>query len=108
MDENLPYEAEPIDLRGDCDCSQDGCVKAGYRYAEISVPIELKPNTTLGEVVVECCGEPDIDCCEAGNADCCEITVTQKVSIKIPVYYQVLACMGDSKIDCDCGTPCCQ
>ncbi|MGN1443392.1 MAG: hypothetical protein ACI4XE_06035, partial [Acutalibacteraceae bacterium] len=94
-------------LREECDCTQDSCVKAGYRYAEISVPIELKPNTALGEVVVECCGEPDIDCCEDKNAERCEITVTQKVSIKIPIYYQVAACMGDSTIDCDCDTYCC-
>ncbi|MGN1194129.1 MAG: hypothetical protein ACI4SB_01450 [Acutalibacteraceae bacterium] len=108
MAENLPYAEEQLILSDGCDCAQDGCVKTGYHYADISVPIELKPNTTLGEVVVECCGEPAVDCCEDKNADCCEVTVTQKVSIKIPLYYQVVACMGESTINCDCDTPCCQ
>lgn len=106
MAENLPYETEPMLLDDDCDCSHDGCVKSGYHYADISVPIELKPNTALGEVVVECCGEPDVDCCEDQDGDRCEITVTQKVSIRIPLYYQVVACLGDSRIDCDRGSGC--
>ena len=107
MAENVPYGEEQDILRDECDCTQDSCVKAGYHYAEISVPIELKPDTALGEVVVECCGEPDIDCCERKSADCCEVTVTHQVSIKIPIYYQVVACMGDSTINCDCDTCCC-
>lgn len=41
-------------------CNQDGCAKIGHQYANISIPIELKPETTVGEIEVKCCGEPSV------------------------------------------------
>ncbi len=105
MDKNDHYEPE-YGKDYDCDCTQDECIKVGYHYASISVPIELTPSTTLGDVVVECCGEPIVECCEAKCDKKCEVTITQKVSIKIPVCYQVKACMGETK--CDCEDNCCK
>lgn len=63
---------------------------------------------SIGEVTVECCGEPCVNCRECDCGDACEIVVTQKVNIRIPVHYQVTACMGDSTMNCDCGGSCCQ
>ena len=91
-----------------CGCKQDGCEKVGYQYADISVPVELKSDASIGEVTVECCGEPCVNCRECDCGDACEIVVTQKVNIRIPVHYQVTACMGDSTMNCDCGGSCCQ
>lgn len=89
-------------------CPEDGCVKTGYHYVDVSVPLELKPRAELGEVEAECSGEPSVECREGRSGDSCRITITQKISIKIPIHYQVTACMGESSIDCDGDSPCCQ
>ena len=102
-----PYRSEADPSPATCGCLEDACVKTGYHYADISVPIELKPSATLGAVVVECCGEPAVTCRDDDCGNTCEVTITQKVSIQIPIHYQVAACMGESSIDCDCDTSCC-
>jgi hypothetical protein len=91
-----------------CECPQDACVKTGYHYADISVPVELKSNATIGDVEVECCDEPTADCRQGKCGNTCEITVRQKVSVKIPICYQVVACMGESSIHCDDCPGCCE
>lgn len=83
-------------------------MKTVYHYADISVPLELKPHTTLCDMTVECCGEPTVDCRESKSGNACEITLTQKVNIKIPIRYQITACMGETVINCDGEAPCCQ
>lgn len=108
MELTTPFEAEPMPSPEACDCPQDGCVKTGYHYADIRVPLELKPHTALGDMSVECCGEPTVDCRERKSDNTCEVTITQKVNIKIPIRYQVTACMGESVMNCDGETPCCQ
>ncbi|MGN0570968.1 MAG: hypothetical protein ACI4K9_02160 [Candidatus Fimenecus sp.] len=100
--------AEQSTMPEACDCTKDGCTKTGYHYADISVPLELKPNTTLGDVEVECCGEPSVDCRKREGGNTCVVTVTQKVNLKIPIRYQVTACMGETAMDCGGETPCCQ
>ena len=45
---------------------------------------------------------------ESGCTNTCTVNVTQKVNIKIPISYQVSACMGDPVIGCDGESPCCQ
>lgn len=37
----------------DTDCSGDGCLRTGYQYAEISLPIEIEPGTKLGDIKTE-------------------------------------------------------
>ena len=108
MGPNTTYEAQQEFVKTAFNCPEDACVKTGYQYADISVPMELKPSATLGDIIMECCGEPDVDCRESKCGDSCEITITQKVSIKIPVHYQVSACVGNSTINCICDASCCQ
>lgn len=82
------------------------CAKIGLQYADISVPITLKPDAAIGRIEMKCCGEPTVTCVEDNGANTCEIVITQKVSIKIPVQYSVVACVGESSIDCEHG--CCK
>lgn len=86
---------------------KDGCKKTGYQYADISVPIDLKPNATIGEIKSECCGEPSVYCKENHKGNSCEITITQKILIKIPVDFNVIACVGEEEISCGNDDPCC-
>ncbi|MGN0517895.1 MAG: hypothetical protein ACI4II_04135 [Acutalibacteraceae bacterium] len=92
----------------ECKCPKDECVKNCYHYADISVPIEMKPNAKLGDVSIECCGEPSVECCENKCGYTCEITVKQKISIRIPIRYEVDVNMDESAINCDNGVSCCK
>lgn len=83
-----------------CSCTQDGCTKTGHQYADISIPVELKPKTTVGEVEVKCCGEPSVVCEESKCSNVCKVVITQKISINIPIHYQITACTGESTIEC--------
>lgn len=106
MPYNTPYQPEepaPGDL---CGCQQDGCEKTGYQYADISFPVELKPDADIGKITVECCGEPMVDCSERECASSSELIITQRVNIKIPVHFQVTACMGETYISCG-NNDCC-
>lgn len=87
-----------------CDCSDsDGCEKVGYQYADICVPVEIKPDAEIGRIETECCGEPDISC-KQNREDCtCEVRIVQKICIKIPIRYSVEACKGESTIHCVCS-----
>lgn len=88
-------ESVPFDLP-----FKGGCKKTGYQYADISVPIDLKPNATIGDIKSECCGEPCVYCKENHTGTSCEITITQKILIKIPVEFNVIACVGEEQIAC--------
>ncbi|MBQ7033946.1 MAG: hypothetical protein IJN25_09865 [Clostridia bacterium] len=83
-------------------CSKDDCVKTEHQKADVSVPIQLKPKATIGDIVMECCDEPEVKCHEDKHKNVCEVIVTQKVCIKIPIRYQISACAGESFIKFDC------
>lgn len=86
---------------GGCDDGRDGCTIVNYQYANISVPVEVKPETTTGDITVECCDEPMVECCtnECGNG--LDIVITQKVCIKIPIRYQIESSVGEERICCE-------
>lgn len=99
----MAYESAYLpEQTGNCPCSKDGCEKIGYQYADICIPIDLKPDAALGNVTVECCGEPCLECLEHSGQNACKVIVTQKVNVRIPIRCQVTACMGESTINCDC------
>lgn len=83
-----------------CECSQDECIKIGYQYMDVSVPIRLNPRTSLDKVEIECCGEPTVSCQESCCNNTVEAVVTQRVRVKFPIHYTVTACMGESVLDC--------
>ena len=85
-----------------CKCSS--CSATGYQYADISIPIEICPDISIGQIETECCGAPTIVCCEY-NCCYCEVILNQKICIKIPVKYNVTAIAGESCICCDCNPP---
>lgn len=106
MPENHESSPEVLCESFDPPCKEI-CKKIGYQYADISVPIELKPNATIGCIESECCGEPSVYCKENYTGNSCEITVTQKILIKIPVEFNVIACVGEEQISCGDDDPCC-
>ena len=103
-DHLLPEEAEKSKP---CECpTLCGCEKIGYQYLDISVPIEVSPNVTVGQIEAECCGEPSVCCKENSAGSTCEITVTQRISLSLPIRYGITACKGGNKINCACSESC--
>ncbi|MGN1201949.1 MAG: hypothetical protein ACI4RF_01530 [Eubacterium sp.] len=97
---DIPYRSVKEIIGNECGCEKDGCLKTSYHYADISVPIELKPKATLGKTVVECCGEPTVECSKKQCGNTCEVIVKQNISIRMPIYYEVDVSMGETSIDC--------
>ena len=96
----------PCDCR-ESSCKDGNCKQTGYQYADISLPITLKPNVSLCDIEIECCGEPVVTCQKVPCNDMLHINVIQKVCVKIPLNYAVTACFDENNvsIDCDCRMP---
>lgn len=81
-------------------CRQDGCKYTGCEYADISAPIDLRPEVVIGCAETECIGKPKVACvpfpCESG----CRIIVTQRVRVKIPISFDVSVTQGAGAIEC--------
>ena len=85
---------------GGCGGREDGCSTVNYQYANISVPINVTPKVKTGEITLECCEEPVIECCTNECKNGLDIVIIQKVCIKIPVKYQLEACVEEEHISC--------
>lgn len=91
----------------DCDRKHDECcAQLCYQYADVSIPLELFPETELGHIETECCGEPVIQCEHEPCCSNCNIIITQSVKIKIPVKVGIKTKEGNSFIQC--GDGCCK
>lgn len=96
LDERRPPEP---DCRG-----RDDCQKTGYEYTDVSLPIELIPNTCVGPVETCCVGEPCVQCESVAGGSRVRLTVSQRVKIRIPIDIGVTAVVGSGCISCsNCG-----
>ncbi len=94
-------EMEQTTAFSGCDDRGDGCSTVNYQYANISIPIAIRPKTRTGDITIECCEEPVIECCDSECENSIDLVVTQKVCIKIPIKYQIESCVGEESISCD-------
>ena len=100
--ENSSY-CPPSDKPESCECNtSNDCSEVARQYVDINASVELKPSATIGEIETECCGEPIVCCNENHCRKAYEITISQKLCIKIPIIYNVTACVGESDISCGC------
>lgn len=79
------------------------CKKNVDQYADLSLPVKLEPVAIVGEITIECCGEPNIICknnCECHNNNYCEVVITQVICVTIPIEYGVNINAGKSNIKC--------
>lgn len=79
---------------------------SAYQYADLCIPVEIKPEAVIGEIRAECCGRPNITCREKPYCKTCEITIEQKIRIKIPIKYTASAKVGDVEIECSDNCSC--
>ena len=80
-------------------CEKDGCYKECNFYTGVSLPVEIEPKATVGEVETVCCGDPIVkkDC---DDCSCHRVTITQNFFIKIPICYQVKTSVGKCESSC--------
>lgn len=98
---NVKDFCETVFDKTECICgnSHDECTKTVCQLANVSVPIRLKPCVTVDDITAECCEAPVIECRAGRCKNSFEITVTQKISVNIPINYKIDACVGESVID---------
>ena len=93
-------------------CPTSGCDRTVVQCVDISAPVTLSPNTSIGTPHRHLQGMPAVTCTTDATGTSCEVVMTQQVCVSIPVQYKVeltpgqsaIACAGDS---CQTGTPGC-
>lgn len=78
-------------MNKDSQSRTDSVTKAGHQYADITIPVELKPEAVIESLETICCGEPAVTCCQHPDDNTCEVTVTQTISTRISIRYNVSA-----------------
>jgi len=91
----------PYDFRLDkpsCECGDTVCKKTVVQKADVNIPVDIKPTAEVGIIKAECIGEPQItnDMCK----ESCKIIITQTISVKIPIQYNVATKVGESEVIC--------
>lgn len=79
----------------------EACEKVTYQYADVKVPVKIKPKAVIGEVEAKCFGEPQVKYCEGHCKESCELVISQKICIKIPISYHVETKVGPDCVDCN-------
>lgn len=89
------------------------CETTVSQFADICVPITIKPFAYVGESTTTCCGDPTIDYGECPGEICgsCTFTVSQTICVELPVSFGATAESGEPSVDCgaaetgSCSTP---
>ena len=89
-------------LSGTC---PGGCAQEGTQNLEISQAVVLTPAVEVGTVTTSCLGTPAVCCKQDAGGTSCTVTLTQQVSVTIPVEYGVSMSQGQPSIAC--GGPSC-
>ena len=102
----MEYKNDLIERRPDrpekpCGC--DGCERETKVHTNVKFPVEFEPTAKVGEVEVECCGDPEVKC-ECTHDGTIRVVIAQNLFIKVPVCYDVKVRTGKSHVDCrECG-----
>ena len=84
-----------------CDEKTKACEKVTYQYADVKVPVKIKPKAVIGKIEAKCYGEPQVKSCEGHCKEACELVISQKICIKIPISYHVETLVGPDCVDCN-------
>ena len=84
-----------------CREHEKACNKVVYQYADVKVPVKIKPKAIVGEIEAKYVGEPQVKFCEGHCKEACELVISQKICIKIPISYCVETHAGPDCVDCN-------
>lgn len=85
------------------------CTSVSAQYADVGVPIKLRPSATVGNLETECCGAPALSIrpWQGENCSCgCEVIITQTICMRIPVIYDTVADIGEITVNCKKNSNC--
>ena len=81
---------------------EPACERFVDKFFDVSVPVTIKPFAIPHRPEVHCEGNvrvcPGIEPCD-NRRDRFDFTITQKVSVKIPVEFGVRTCFGDTCLE---------
>lgn len=95
-----------MDASGDPRCARESrevtCTAVSAQYADVSLPVQVKPYAVVEQVETVCCGDPVVAVRRASDCGCtgCEITITQSVCVRLSVKYGTDAEAGDVMVSC--------
>ena len=84
----------------DPECRDGVCKRTVIQKADVSVPVEIKPNATIGRIKSECIGEPHITSERCNQEGGCRFVITQTICVRIPIQYNVQTEVGENEITC--------
>lgn len=84
-----------------CDCPK-ACTVNALQKSKVCVPVTVSPCAYIGDIRVECCGDPVVrrGVCEGTGTTECTFSVTQIVAVNIPITFGAKAVPGDPVIIC--------
>ena len=114
---NEAYEHTAMASRGmdsTPSCPVNGCDRTVVQCVDISAPVTLSPNTSIGTPTATCQGQPTVTCTTDAAGTSCEVIMTQQVCVSIPVRFGValtseeptISCAGSGSSDGGCGCKC--
>lgn len=102
---NLSSQSIPLDEEILCEKT---CPASAYQLANVSVPVTVIPFAEPGMPKVTCCGEAVITPGKDGGCGYsdkfCSFTISQRISVEIPVTFGAKAAVGASTVECECVT----
>lgn len=107
---NEAYEHDPLlPCQGEeKPCPPSGCSKVGTQSVDVAAPLTLSPIAVVGSATVTCQGAPCVTCVTGDGGTSCTVTVTQRVSVAVPIRYSVAVEPDDPTIACaDSRQGCC-
>ena len=91
--------------------NKNNCDVTAFQEIDVCVPITVEPYVDLGEPIIDCIEEPYLIQIPCGSWDKkkrkCRFTICQKLSIMIPIEFNVDACSGPVSVNCLGGEEVC-
>lgn len=82
------------------------CPVIGEKKVDVSVPVTVVPFAHTKTPKIKCCGEPRVT---SGEPDCkgkingaCTFTISQTISVEVPVAFGATASVGETYVECGC------
>ncbi len=80
------------------------CPSTGYQQIGVCVPVTVMPFAHVKETKMKCCGRPVVKAadttCKGRKNGICTFTISQTMSVEVPVDFGASVAVGDAYVDC--------
>ncbi len=77
-----------------CSDYNDSCSTVVYQAVDVGLPITLTPSVNVGNIKLQCGGEPRVELHLSPCGSRMELRIIQTVTYKIPVEYSIVSNTG--------------